>query len=299
MININTKLITLIGTPLDQSFAARMQNAAYGAMDVNLRYFYTETDDVHLGDIINGIRYMPSFAGCAITKPNKVKVLQYLDELDPLCAKMGACNTIVKTKESKLVGYNTDGLGFYRSVTEEAGLVIEGNTFFCFGAGGAGRAICSVLAHQKASNIFITDIFSKTAEELVKDINTNFAPVAEVVSYGDFSKLNLCNVVINASGVGMGKTMGQTPMSTEYIKPEQFYFDACYNPDKTQFLMDAEAKGCRILNGLGMSLYQGVVQIELWTGKQAPVEVMRSELLQILAEKNWTQNHAEREVFKR
>lgn len=299
MFDINTRFITLIGTPLDQSFAARMQNAAYDAMSENIRYFYTETDDIHLGEIINGIRYMPSFSGCAITKPNKVKVLQYLDELDPLCKKMGACNTVVKTKEDKLVGYNTDGLGFYRSITEEAGIVIEGNKFFCFGAGGAGRAICSVLAHHEAAKIYITDIFPQSAEELVKDINKNFVPMAEVVACGDFYKTELCNVVINASGVGMGKTMGQTPLPPEYMKPEQFFFDACYNPDKTQFLLDAEAKGCRILNGLGMSLYQGVVQIELWTGKEAPVEVMRKELLQILAEKNWTQNHAESEVFKK
>lgn len=91
---------------------------------------------------------------------------------------------------------------------------------------------------------------------------------------------------MNASGVGMGESMGQSPMPTEYIQPSQFYFDACYNPDKTQFLLDAEEKGCRILNGLGMSLYQGVAQIELWSGVKAPVEAMRQELLRITAQKN-------------
>lgn len=296
-IDIDTRFITLIGTPLNQSFAARMQNAGYDAGGLNLRYFYTETDDSHLGDIINGIRYMPSFIGCAVTKPNKVKVLQYLDELDPLCKKMGASNTVVKLPDGRLKGYNTDGSGFYRSITEEAGIKISDHTYFCFGAGGAGRAICSILAYYGAKRIFITDIFIESTEALVGDINTNFAPVAEVVPYGDFSKIKDCSVIINASGIGMGNTVGQSPLPKEHIVPSQFYFDACYNPDKTQFLINAEEKGCRILNGLGMSLYQGVVQIELWTGESAPVEAMRKELIDILAEKRWTASHADSETF--
>ena len=101
----------------------------------------------------------------------------------------------------------------------------------------------------------------------------------------DFSKLSECDVIMNTSGVGMGKSIGLSPLPKELIVPGKLYFDACYNPDKTQFLLDAEEKGCRILNGLGMSLYQGVAQIELWTGKAAPVEAMRQELLKIVGEK--------------
>ena len=84
----------------------------------------------------------------------------------------------------------------------------------------------------------------------------------------------------------MGSHIGESPMPKEEMKSSQLYFDACYNPAKTQFLLDAEAAGCKVLNGLSMSLYQGTAQIELWTGKKAPVEVMRQELLDILAERN-------------
>ena len=284
MIDINTKFITLIGTPLSQSFAARMQNTGYQAAGQNMKYFYTETDSTHLKEIIDGIRYMPSFAGAAVTKPNKVEVIQYLDELDPLCRKIGACNTIVKQPDGKLKGYNTDGAGFYRSITQEGRVRIEGSTFFCFGSGGAGRAICSELAYHGAEKIYIIDISEGSSRALIHDINTNFAPVAEYVPAGDYTLIPECNVVINASGIGMGNTVGQTPLPAEHIRPGQFYFDACYNPDKTQFLLNAEAAGCQTLNGLGMSLYQGVVQIELWTGKNAPVDAMRQELFHILAE---------------
>jgi hypothetical protein len=101
--DIETRMITLIGDPLAQSFAARMQNKGYEAAGLNLVYFYTVAGNEHLGDIVNGLRYMP-FAGFAVTKPNKVKVLEYLDELDPLCAKMGSSNTVVRTPEGKLIG---------------------------------------------------------------------------------------------------------------------------------------------------------------------------------------------------
>ena len=282
-VDINTKMITLLGTPLGQSFAARMQNAGYEAADLNMLYFYTETDQEHLGDIVNGIRYM-NFAGFAVTKPNKVRVLRYLDELDPLCKKMGASNTVVKTADGKLVGYNTDGIGFYTSLTEEGGVDVKNSTFFCFGAGGAGRAMCSVLAYYGAKKIYITDFFEPCAQALVDDINNNFAPIAEFVHHGDTAKVPECDVIMNASGVGMGKSIGQSPVAKEILKPNQFCFDACYNPAKTQFLLDAEAQGCKILNGLGMSLYQGAAQIELWTGSKAPVEAMRQELLKILEE---------------
>ena len=282
-VDINTKMITLLGTPLSQSFAARMQNAGYEAAGLNMLYFYTETDNEHLGDIVNGLRYM-NFAGFAVTKPNKVKVLEYLDELDPLCEKMGASNTVVKSADGKLVGYNTDGVGFYTSLTEEGGVQVDQSVFFCFGGGGAGRAICSILAYKGARKIYVTEAYEPCANSLVDDINNNFAPVAEYVPYGEYSKLAACNVVINASGVGMGKSIGKSPLPKEYIQSSQFYFDACYNPERTQFLLDAEEKGCKVLNGLGMSLYQGVAQIELWTGKRAPVEAMRQELLTILKE---------------
>lgn len=284
-IDINTKMVTLLGTPLEQSFAARMQNRAYEAAGINMVYFYTETDGQHLKDIVNGIRYM-NFAGFAVTKPNKVRVLSCLDELDPLCEKMGSCNTVVKAQDGRLIGYNTDGSGFLTSLRKEGKVEVPGTAFFCIGSGGVGRAICSVLAYHGAEKIYITDVNTKAGESLAHDINANFAPVAEFVQQGDFTELGKCEAVINASGIGMGTSAGSSPLPKEYIREGQFYFDACYNPGKTQFLLNAEEKGCRILNGLGMSLYQGAAQIRLWTGREAPIGVMRQELLDILAERN-------------
>lgn len=283
-VDINTKMVTLLGDPLKQSFAAQMQNSGYEAAGLNMLYFYTEVNNEHLEDVVNGIRYM-NFAGFAVTKPNKVKVLQYLDELDPLCEKMGASNTVVRTPEGKLIGYNTDGIGFIRSIQKDGGIKVDENTYFCIGAGGAGRAMCSALAYYGAKKIYISDFVEESSKSLVEDINKNFAPVAEYVPHGDFSKVAEVSVVMNASGIGMGSHIGENPMPKEFISADKFYFDACYNPDKTQFLLDAEAAGAKVLNGLGMSLYQGAAQIEHWTGKEAPIEAMRQCLLDIIAGK--------------
>lgn len=277
-ININTKFTMLIGTPLTQSFAARMQNAGYKATGMDMRYFYTEADSTHLKEILAGIRYMPSFVGAAITRPNKVQVMQYLDELDPTCRKVGSCNTIVKDEQGRLIGHNTDGLGFVTSLREDGNFDPEGKTFFCIGAGGAGRSMCAALADAGAKKIFVTDIMEESARWLTKDINNAVAPVVEQVPFGDFTRVPECDCIMNASGIGMGKSIGASPIPAELISPQQFCFDACYNPRRTQFLLDAEAAGCQVLNGLGMSLHQGAAQIELWTGQPAPLEVMRAEL---------------------
>jgi shikimate dehydrogenase len=285
-VNINTKMIALLGKPLSQSYAARMQNAAYRAAGINMLYFYSEVENDHLPDVLNGIRYM-SFAGCAVTKPNKVEVMKYVDEVDPLCEKMNASNTLV-LKDGRYKAYNTDGIGFLRSLQEEAPEVeLPETTFFCLGSGGAGRAICSVLAFYGAKKIFIANRTMSKAQDLVNDINEKFAPVAELVDLEDTAvlkeKIAESDVLMNNTGLGMAATADKTPVPKEFLKPEQLCFDATYNPAKTRFLLEAELVGCKILNGLGMSLFQGAEQIKLWSCQDAPIEVMREELFTILS----------------
>lgn len=270
----NARLVTLLGTPLSQSFAPKMHNAAYRAMGLDLHYFCTETDESSLAETLHTIR-RGDFAGFAVTKPLKVAILPHLDALAPLCRAIGACNTVVKAADGRLVGYNTDAVGFSRALTE-SGFDMRGASIFCIGAGGAGRAICFSLAADGAARIFVTDVVSGRAAALAREINAYASrDVATAVEAGDFTALEVCGAVINASGIGMGETQGKSPLSSPKLLRGQFCFDACYNPAHTRFLQDAAAVGCRTMNGLSMSLHQGAAQINLWTGREPPMDVMR------------------------
>lgn len=279
-ISNNTRLAVLLGKPLSQSLSVYLQNTAYQANGIDMIYLAEETEAEDLGPVLDGLRRI-NFAGCGVTKPYKVAVMEFLDALDPLCRKIGACNTIVH-RDGKLVGYNTDAEGFYRSLTQDGGVTVKGGSFFCIGAGGAGRAICAALAHHGARNIYVTDRFSEASQTLCQQFCLEFSTRFEPVPFGHWGEVASCQAVLNASGVGMGTSVGQSPMPEEYFRMDQLYFDACYNPQKTQFLLLGERAGAPVLNGLGMLLHQGIAQIELWSGEKIDPDLLWPELLEQL-----------------
>ena len=286
-IDINTRFITLIGTPLSQSFAARMQNAAFESADYNMVYFYTEVGNDRLSDAVNAVRCLPAFAGAAVTKPNKVEVMRYLDDYDPLCRKMGSSNTVVKTAEGRLIGYNTDGYGALRSLRESVG-ELKGKTMFSFGAGGTGRSVCFELADAGAKRIYICSR-SGSCEELSAELNKFYpgvcVPVRAANEDAVAKALDETDVVLNLTGAGMRGKEDATCVDKKYLKSEHICFDATYNPSETRFLREAKEIGCKTINGLDMFLYQGLRQIQLWTGgRRAPLEAMRKELAAIMEE---------------
>ena len=287
-IDINSRIIALIGTPLGQSFSARMQNAAYQAAGFNMLYCYCETGAEHLKEIIEGIRYMPTFLGCAVTKPLKEAVMQYLDDFDPLCKKIGSSNTVVKTEAGKLIGYNTDGYGALRDIKEH-GTQVKGKVMFSFGAGGTGRSVCLELAEEGARKIYISSR-SEKCETLSEEINKFYpdvcVPVRAADETGIKKALDETDVILNLSGLGMKGKEEYTCVDKKYLKSSHVCFDATYNPAETRFLKEAKEAGAMTINGLGMLLYQGLRQIQLWTGgKAVPLEVMRETLMSVLAEK--------------
>lgn len=286
MITVDTKLIALMGNPLRQSFAPRMQNEAYHALGLNFEYFPLEVENDHLADMVQAFRNLNS-PGFAVTKPNKIKVMEYLDGLDEFAEKMGSVNTVVK-RDGKLIGYNTDGPGFIRAITTETGCEIENCTFFSFGAGGVGRAICCALAFHGAKEIVIVDRFDAASQSLAEDINKTFTPVAKWIPFenkDEYAKIiEACDVVMNCSGVGMYPHSDETPIDASWLHAGQIAFDATYNPLKTLYLQQAEKVGCRILNGLSMSIYQGAIQVNLWSGLPEPVEIMTESINRIVSE---------------
>ena len=286
-ITVNTKLIALLGKPLGFSFAAKIQNAALAKKGLDYYYYPAEVGDEALETVLNAVRVL-NYAGAVITKPNKVKVLPYLDDLDPLARAMGSVNTVVKTAEGQLVGYNTDGLACVRSLKEDANIDISQSSFFCLGAGGVGRAIAYTLAYSGAKKIYLTDISSQAMSSVWEAIEKDFPGVAQAVPFEAeqtvYAVAQDCDVIMNCTGFGHGTHYGEMPFTPKLFHAGMLAFDAIYNPPVTKFLEEAQKCGCRILNGMNMGVYQSAIGFKLHTGEDAPLEVMMKTAADLLAE---------------
>lgn len=273
MITANTKLIGLLGYPLKQTFSPQMQNEIFRKLKLDYLYFPIEVEDDKLKVVVEGIRNM-NCVGFNVTKPYKIKILDYLDELDALAEEIGSVNTVV-IKDSKLIGYNTDGKGFIRALFNKTNINLSKNTFFIIGAGGASRAISFALARKGVKKIYILDKFQEASLSLVNDINHKIGEYAEFIAFDEeliAQYIDKSNILVNASGVGMYPNIKKTPIKKEYLKKNLFVCDIIYNPLKTKLLLDAEEKGCKIMNGIEMTIYQGAKAFSLWTGFKEPLE---------------------------
>lgn len=287
MITLNTKMVGLLGEPLTFTFSPQMHNATFEALGLDYFYRPIEVGKDNLYNIVKGLKYM-NYAGFNVTKPNKVRILRYLDEVDELASKIGSVNT-VKVVDGRLVGYNTDGEGYVASLKEELDFDPTGKTFTILGAGGAGRAIAFTLANYGAEKIYITDRIPSCAEVVSSEINANLRTCAEVFEISDANlkeRIDKSDVIINASGIGMMPQVDRTPFSKDLLNKDIIVSDITYNPLKTRLIKEAEEMGCRTHNGVGMLIHQGAKAFEIWTGVEAPIEEMTKTVIGIVENLN-------------
>jgi len=285
LITATTKLVGLIGMPLGQTLSPRLQNETY--LELGLDFFYLPIELPNFDDfpqLVAGLRTM-NFGGLAVTKPYKVEMMKHLDDCEKITKLIGSCNT-VKIEDGKWIGYNTDGVGALRSLREEMGRDVSGLKYLSMGAGGSARSVCFELAGTGATKIVLADV-NDSCHKLADEINRNFPGLAEAVLTGDNgyqAKVREADVLLNMSGLGMAPYLDKTPIPQDWIDPRHICFDAVYNPAKTRFLAEAEQKGCRTINGMGMLVYQAVAQVKIWTGQDGAEQYMQKSLLRILAE---------------
>lgn len=286
MVTVDTKLISLLGYPLKFTFSPQMFNETFKKLNMDYFYFPIEVENDKLEAVVNGIRCM-NYAGFNVTKPLKIKILDYLDELDELAEKIGSVN-VVAIRDGKLIGYNTDGIGFVQAIVDETGMDLSRNTFFIFGAGGASMALSSTLAYQGAKKLYIIDKFDEASASLVKNINSKIRECAEFIAFDNAPVQQLIqksNVLVNASGMGMYPHLDNTPVDKKFLYKDLFVCDIAYNPPKTRLLHDAEEVGCKIMNGIGMAINQGIKGFALMTGMPEPTEIMRDAMYKIFGAK--------------
>lgn len=275
----STGVFGIIGFPVKHTLSPHFQNAAFAYLGIDARYIPFETAPRELKAVLRGLREL-GIRGINVTIPHKQAVLKLLDSLSPEAKGIGAVNTVV-FKGGKAKGYNTDGEGFIRSLKEDLKFSPKGKQVFLFGCGGAAQAIAFVLAREGARSITFADRIEKRAKELSSKTGKDFPKCAVkqapfIASRIDEEVLD-SDLLVNASPVGMHKG-DRCIVSPKALHSRLAVYDIVYNPPVTPLIKEAKKRGLKAANGLGMLLYQGALSFELFTGKQAPVEVMRGAL---------------------
>jgi len=277
-ITAKTKMCIIIGDPVEHSLSPEMHNAGYEALGIDDQYVFTgaTVKSQKLKEVIKAVRAM-GIRGLTCTIPHKIEVMRYLDEIDETAKKIGAVNTVVNEK-GKLTGYNTDWLGVIKPLEKYGKL--NGKKVAVIGAGGAARAMVYGVLKRGGSVI----IFNRTLEkawDLIKTLKIKNGSAISLLSSKDLSHIEgvtECDIILNATNLGMGELENKTPVPKKFIKKHHIVFDAVYVPYETRLLKDAKEKGAKIIHGTEMLLHQGLAQFELYTGKEAPENVMRREL---------------------
>ena len=259
-----------------------MIEAAYRHHLLDWRYINCEVSPEKLGDAVRGARAM-GWAGFNCSLPHKVAVIEHLDGLGESAAIMRAVNCAVR-RGNKYIGENTDGKGFLLSL--EGIVDPRGKRVVLFGAGGAARAIGVELALAGASSISGVNRTAERGMELVRVINENTPAKAELINWQTEYKVKPdAGIVINATSIGLYPNLhDRLDLDIESLRPGMVVADVIPNPPRTRLIEGAEARGCTIVDGLGMLVNQGVIGIKYWTGVDADATVMRRKLEEIYRE---------------
>ncbi len=271
-IDTSTVMFGVFGDPIKHSKSPVMLNRAFRETGLNCAYAAFHVLPGQLRDAVAGIRAL-NFRGVNVTIPHKVEVMSYLDEIDEGARVIGAVNTIVNDG-GKLIGYNTDGIGYVRSLKEEAGFSPKGKRILVIGAGGAARGVAYALALEEPAAVWIANRTADKARELARDIGV-FAESAGVGLDVIEPLKDQVDLVVNTTQVGMHPNVDETPIDTSWFHPGLTVSDIVYNPLMTRLLAEAKERGANIHGGLGMFIYQGAYAFEYWTGMPAPVKAMR------------------------
>jgi shikimate dehydrogenase len=245
---------------------------------LNWRYLTIEVRKEDLEDAMRGLRAF-NMRGINLTIPHKIEVLKYLDEVADDARLMGAVNT-VRREGSKLIGENTDGKGFLRSLREDGETDPSEKTVVLLGAGGAARAIGVELALAGAKHVRVINRTPSRGKELVELINNKTEASAEYVPWDrPYVLPEDTDILVNATSIGLYPDVDAKPdIEYDSIRTGNIVCDVIPNPPRTVFLREADSRGARTLDGLGMLVYQGTIGFKMWTGVDAPVAEMKEAL---------------------
>jgi len=274
--NFLSRLVGSFATPAAENPTVAMIEAAFAHHGIDARYINCEVAPADLGDAVRGAKAM-GWLGFNCSIPHKVAVIKHLDGLGESAATIGAVNCVVR-RQSRLIGENTDGRGFVeslRTLVDPAG-----KTLVLFGAGGAARAIAVESALAGARAITIVNRDPARGAELVQLINGKTPARADLVVWNKtYRAAEDAAIIVNATSIGLFPDVeGRLDLDMASLTPATIVADVIPNPPRTLLIREAEARGCRTLDGLGMLVNQGVISIKHWTGIDVEAAVMRRKV---------------------
>lgn len=272
-IDSNTDLYCIVGSPVRHSLSPVIHNTAFQKNGINAVYLAFEPSSIE--SAVESIRSL-GIKGASVTIPFKIDVLRYVDEADPLASAIGSVNTLVNA-DGKIIGHNTDGYGAIRALANNK-INVENSRILLIGNGGSARALAYTLL-QNGASVMLGGRNLARVEGLARDLEKKYRKVRSLL-IGDLDRKHMesVDVIINTTPVGMAPDTDSMPIPDALLLKRHAVFDIVYSPLKTKLLDAAQKKGCAVVNGIEMLIFQGARQFELWTGKPAPIDAIYSAI---------------------
>lgn len=280
----HTRVLCVIGYPIEHSMSPIMHNAVIRELKLNYIYLAFKISPNNLNLAVKGFRAF-NIKGINVTLPFKQKIMNYLDDIDPIAQKIGAVNAI-KNDNGNLSGRNTDAEAAKNALIN-AGYTTSGKNLLILGAGGAARALTYILA-EDINKIIIANRTEKRAIKLAKELKKNFSIKVE----GKRNSISVlkeeskkADILINTTPIGMYPSVEKSPIPAEFLHKDLIVYDIVYNPLETKLMKDATKIGCNTIGGLDMLVNQGALAFEWWTNKKPNIDLMKNKIIEFLGMK--------------
>ena len=277
-----TKIVGVIGDPIEHSRSPQMHNAAFAELGLNFVYVPFHIQPDALPAAIEGFKAI-NVVGVNVTIPHKQAVIPFLDEISREAELTGAVNTLT-FEDGRIQGDNTDGLGFLEGMRETGLKIPPGESALVIGAGGSARAIIVALTSIGLENVFVANRTVSKAVKLAEDLSDTIGTSIHGIGLDDPQMADIVKtvaLVVNTASVGMD--ISKPPLiRAEWLRPQTAVYDIVYTPPETRLLLAAAERGCRTIQGLSMLVYQGAIAFEKWTQVTPPVKTMKQVLQQAL-----------------
>ncbi len=263
-----TKVIALVGDPIEHSLTPRIQNAALKRLGANVRNLAFRVQRGRLKDAIFGFKAI-GVLGVMVTIPHKEDAFRLADDTDPFAALMGSANLLVLRDGMKVTAFSTDGYAASRSL-KESGFDLTRKRIAIVGTGGAGRALAFQFALEGADRLTLFNRTMERAKKLARELKEKLGFDGVRLSPHDAEamrkELRWCDLLVNATSVGMHPNENETPVPADALHRDLFVFDVVYNPVQTRLLREAKRKGCQTLDGVPMLVYTNEKALGLCLG---------------------------------